>query len=147
MPRSNLQPGCIGEMLISEGASLVSLTPSDTYIRLDASDGFIAGVLRGVTYNDGILTTPIAGQYDFVGTISSKTATAIRLYEFAAFITTDESGKTRSERFFSSNDTGAQALSAILTLAAGDTVDIRARCLGNTGDVTPIHINLKIHEI
>ena len=71
----------------------------------------------------------------------------IKYENVAVFITEAESGKTRSERFFSVNDVGSQVLSAILVLAAGSTVDFRGRCLGNIGTVTLKHMNLKIHEI
>ena len=126
----------------------VTLTTGGTYYQIGALDSAVSTshfTTDTVNHNIQLLSEP--GTY-FVGFSASFKGTVSTTFHIAAFKNTAKLKNVAVERSIgTANQTGDTYAAGIVTLAVGDSLDIRASAVANTKTATFNHMSLTVFKI
>lgn len=124
-----------GEMYIAS-TQTQSIASSATWYEVGT---FTAGDLDGITFASDRLTAPEAGEYLVTWSVSTSSASANKTFSVGIGVNgSDPTTKAIIQRRFSSSDVGAMSGQALISLTAGQYVNLMVR--GDT-DTTNIDFN------
>jgi len=138
----------------------VTFVAANTFYEIDAAQAWMTGKVHNCTFADPNITVTNAGTYLITYTISAHVDASGEEIEIGIMIDSDNTDgpahgaagvqlEGRSHRIYSnSNDEGHQSGTAIIQLAAGQTISLAARDVDNDGDELGVeHGNMTVVQI
>jgi len=122
-----------GSMTISGNGTATTVSAGDTYYQVVA--GWVTGSVSNMTFSTNELVATNAGTY-LVNFAGSMTGATNDTFTFAIAKDDTPIAATAIQRKTSSADVGAFALTAIVTLAATETLQVYGKNNGDTDDFT-----------
>lgn len=131
--------------LYADSDQVLNLAVADTYYQIV---GLSDGELENITSSSSRLTVNDSGYYSINLSASFAYATVNSTIHYSLFVDGVENTKLEIERkIATAGDVGNASGNAIVSLTAGQIIDIRAKCSSNTGNLTTTHFNLSVYRL